>query len=98
MNRHKLAILDLGTNTFHLLIATLTDRSVHITDREKITVKIGEGGINRGRITLQARKRAVEAVRQLRKIIDEKQVVEIQAFATSAIRTASNGRELLREI
>lgn len=98
MDRHRIAIIDLGTNTFHLLTATLSDRSVQITDREKITVKIGEGGINRSRLTRQARMRAVEAVRRFKEIINEKQVHEIQAFATSAIRTASNGRDLLREI
>jgi len=44
----KIAIIDMGTNTFHLLIAEAEDSSYRITVRERLAVKIGMGGINQG--------------------------------------------------
>ena len=48
------AVLDLGTNTFHLLIAELENNQVIENYQEQIAVKIGAGGINQGKITEEA--------------------------------------------
>lgn len=98
MKQEKLAILDLGTNTFHLLIVGITERGFQEVIREKIAVKIGEGGINRSIITRTAKKRAIQAISQFFRIIKSEEVTQIHAFATSAIRSAANGARLIREI
>lgn len=50
--KKQIAVLDLGTNTFHLLIAELTpEQSVKEIFMEKKDVKLGEGGITAGFIT-----------------------------------------------
>ena len=98
MEKNRIAILDLGTNTFHLLIASLSDRHFEIIVKEKIPVKIGEGGINRAVISRGAKVRALSAVEKFKKIIEENAASEVMAFATSAIRSASNGTELLNDI
>ena len=98
MGQEKTAILDLGTNTFHLLITSVTDGGYTVLLKKKIPVKIGEGGISRKLITKAARQRAIDAIRQFREIIDHYEVTEIFAFATSAIRSAADGRKLLHDI
>jgi exopolyphosphatase/guanosine-5'-triphosphate,3'-diphosphate pyrophosphatase len=98
MENNRIAILDLGTNTFHLLIASLSEKNFEIIVKEKIPVKIGEGGISRSIISRGAKIRALSAVGRFKNIIEENDVSEVIAFATSAIRTASNGAELLNEI
>ena len=46
--KEKIGVIDLGTNTFHLLIAEINDGAVTVLYRERQAVKLGMGGINRG--------------------------------------------------
>lgn len=94
----RLAVIDMGTNTFHLLIVDLEGDGFTVAYREKIAVKIGKGGISTGVITDEAIIRAIKALKKFRSRIDEYQVDEVFATATSAIRNAINGRQLTRLI
>ena len=96
--RKRVAILDLGTNTFHLLIAEVGEEGFSIIYKEKIAVKIGKGGINNKMITPEATQRALDAIHAFAGIIKHLNVIQIRATATSAIRNASNGAELIRKI
>jgi exopolyphosphatase / guanosine-5'-triphosphate,3'-diphosphate pyrophosphatase len=95
MKDTHIAILDLGTNTFHLLIAVICENSFRIIERKKFAVKLGEGGINNRIITDEAQQRGIKAIREIRKLIDLSHVSEIKSIATSAIRNATNGPEFL---
>lgn len=96
---NKIAIIDMGTNTFHLLLAQNDGKGKYeIFFRDRSAVKIGKGGINAGHITTEGMKRAVLAMRAFKKTIDENQIDDIRAFGTSALRSASNGDEVLKKI
>jgi exopolyphosphatase/guanosine-5'-triphosphate,3'-diphosphate pyrophosphatase len=84
----SLAIIDLGTNTFNLLI----QRGNTTVVNTKIPVKLGEGGITRGIISAEAFQRGQEALLEYAQIIRREGVPVTYAFATSALREASNGR------
>ncbi len=90
--KERIAIIDLGTNTFHLLIAERTgaERPV-ILHREKQPVKIGMGGINRSIITPEAIERALTCLRSFRKTMNDWNVTQTRAIGTSALRSAGNG-------
>lgn len=95
----KIAIIDIGTNTFKLMIARIQDDgSVVIIDKEKIPVKLGEGGINNDIIAHTPFLRGIKAMKTHKEKIDRFQVDEIRAFATSAIRSARNGKEFVRKV
>ncbi|MEQ8904828.1 exopolyphosphatase [Ekhidna sp.] len=94
----KVAVIDLGTNTFHLLIARVDQNSHEILHRERKAVKIGEKGINKGEITKEAWDRALKALHEFREMIDANDIDQIFATATSAIRNANNGLALVDEI
>ena len=94
----KLAVIDCGTNTFHLMIAKVNGTGFEIVSREKVPVKIGEGGINQGVITSQAVDRAMDALAGFRKKIDSLEIDAVMGFATSAFRNARNGRELADQV
>jgi exopolyphosphatase/guanosine-5'-triphosphate,3'-diphosphate pyrophosphatase len=98
MQDSHIAILDLGTNTFHLLIAVIRDDHFTIIHREKFAVKLGEGGINRGIITDEAWNRGIMAIKKINPLIQSYQVKEIRSIATSAIRNACNGAQFLKAI
>jgi len=94
----KIAIIDMGTNTFHLLLAEVGTAGYRILLRDHVAVKIGMAGINEGFITESACQRALQAMKKFRKTIDENLVSTVYAFGTSAMRNAKNGPALAEEI
>ena len=95
---NKIAVIDLGTNTFHLLLASIEGNGFQTLYKEKIAVKIGQGGINEGYITEEAKTRAFAAIEKFKILIDKEGIKNIYATATSAIRNAKNGVEFTREV
>ena len=93
-----IAILDFGTNTFNLLIAERKERSFEILHASKQPVKLGRGGIQINRITPDAFERGFIAIHNHLETIKKFKVEEIRAFATSAIRNASNGNQFVDEV
>ncbi|MFH0892994.1 MAG: Ppx/GppA phosphatase family protein [Bacteroidota bacterium] len=93
----RVAIIDLGTNTFNLLIAELDGESFQIIFSTKKSVKLGEGGITKKQIADAAYQRGIEALSHYHKIVIKKGVEKVFAFATSAIRSAENGAAFATE-
>jgi len=90
--------MDLGTNTFHLLIAEGNIGDFKEIVHEHIAVKLGEGGINKGIILADPFARGVETMKEFRKTIDHYKVQNIKAIATSALRNASNGNDFIEQV
>ncbi len=90
----NIAVIDLGTNTFNLLIAKIIDNNqFKILLNTKEGVKLGEGGINKKYITETAFQRGIDAVGRHFERMKSYKVDHVLAFATSAIRDATNGNE-----
>jgi len=89
------AIIDLGTNTFNLLIAELEEDTIRILHSEKIGAAIGMGGINNNIITPEAINRSIEALSIFKEKCNQFNVYSIFAFGTSAIRDAKNNAEFI---
>ena len=99
MRNTTIAVIDLGTNTFHILIAEVQEnRQYRLVHRHRIPVMIGKGGINRGVITEEGQAQALAALRQFASLIQEYSVAQVRATATSAFRNARNGEELTQRI
>lgn len=94
----RIAIIDLGTNTFHLLLAAVKPTEWEILHKEKQNVKIGEGGISQGIIAPAATERALKTLLGFKETMDKHKVTQSFAFATSAFRNADNGIELVNRI
>jgi exopolyphosphatase / guanosine-5'-triphosphate,3'-diphosphate pyrophosphatase len=92
------AIIDMGTNTFHLMLATVSHEGFTIHHREKVPVKIGVGGINHGYIAPEGTERAIHAMTDFKKTIDMAGIQTVLAFGTSALRNAHNGEEVAKKI
>lgn len=95
----RIAIIDLGTNTFNLLIVSSVGGGAYqIVYSGKLAAKLGEGGINKKLITPQAFQRGLKVVGDHVQTIRSHGVNEVYAFATSAIRNANNGLQFVDEI
>lgn len=92
----RVAVIDLGTNTFNLLVRDTRDHEeVHSM---KLPVKLGQGGFDKKEISEAAIDRGIEALRRYRRIIDSLDVNAIYAFGTSALRDARNRQEFLDRV
>jgi exopolyphosphatase/guanosine-5'-triphosphate,3'-diphosphate pyrophosphatase len=94
----RAAVIDLGTNTFHLLMVELLDNGFEILYKEKVPVKLGKGGISQNTITANAQKRAFHTIGHFKSLIDGENIDQIHVFATSAIRNAENGVGFVKEV
>jgi exopolyphosphatase/guanosine-5'-triphosphate,3'-diphosphate pyrophosphatase len=87
----KAAVIDLGTNTFHLIIAEISSEDVQVIYKTNVPVRLGEGRINDHVIIPEAFERGIQTLTDFRKEIDRHGVVMVRAIATSAVRSAGNG-------
>ena len=91
----RTAIIDLGTNTFHLLIVEKIDNDFEILFKHTEPVKLGEGRINHNEIIPAAFDRGINTLGRFKGIIDNFSVDNIKAVATSALRSAENKQDFL---
>ncbi|MDP9464631.1 MAG: Ppx/GppA family phosphatase [Actinomycetota bacterium] len=84
-----LAALDLGTNSFHLVVARLLDNGYEVVTREKETVRLGHGGGDMKELSADAIDRGISALRRMQRIAAADNA-PIRAVATSAVREAEN--------
>ncbi len=91
----RLAIFDLGTNTFNLLVR---DADGNLLRSEKLPVKLGAGGLRSDQISPDAEERAIAAMHQHKTWAQEAGASRGYAFATSAMRSTRNGAEVAARI
>jgi exopolyphosphatase/guanosine-5'-triphosphate,3'-diphosphate pyrophosphatase len=85
------ALIDLGTNTFNLMIADIDSAgNFHVIHSEKEGVALGMGGIHEKRLTDEAMDRAVNCLIRYKKHCQKLGITFIRAIGTSAIRDAHN--------
>ncbi|MEM9928360.1 MAG: exopolyphosphatase [Bacteroidota bacterium] len=85
------AVIDLGTNTFHLLIADVGDDGALVeVYRERHFVKLGAEGVDT--IGQAPFTRGLTTLRHFREVLNKYAVDRLQAIGTAALRTASNGQ------
>lgn len=102
----RYAVIDMGTNTFHLLVADYDGFHLNQLYAEKVGVRLGKrephetGGITAGTITPSAIGRAKIAMESFALKMREfgLEPSQAQAFGTSALRNAANGHEVAHEL
>ena len=95
---NKAAVIDMGTNTFHLLLVELHGNEFKTIYKEKIAVKLGQGGITQNLIAPEAEKRALHTLGHFKNLIDGESISQVFAFATSAVRNATNGSDFVNRV
>ncbi len=98
MSTRKAAVIDMGTNTFHLLLVELNGVGFRTLYKEKIPVKLGQGGISQNQLAQDAQKRAFHTLKHFKNLIDGEGIDQVFAFATSAVRNADNGAEFVQKV
>jgi exopolyphosphatase/guanosine-5'-triphosphate,3'-diphosphate pyrophosphatase len=92
------AVIDLGTNTFNLLVFEKLANNFHMIHVDRVPVGLGLGGILKNEIAPDAFERGIATIQRFYQVAQELNVIEIRAFGTSALRDAKNRADFCREV
>ena len=96
--KKKIGAIDVGTNTFHLLIVNWNTETHQFEEviRKRFFVKLGAKNIYH--IEAEAYTRGINAMIYFAKLLQEYQVEEVKAYGTSAIRNADNADQFIIDV
>jgi exopolyphosphatase/guanosine-5'-triphosphate,3'-diphosphate pyrophosphatase len=95
----RLAVLDIGSNTAHLvLVDGRPDGTFASVGRQRVVLRLADAAFPSMVLPKDAAERLIETVSGMRAFATEHRADTLLAFATSAIREATNGMEVLAEV
>jgi exopolyphosphatase/guanosine-5'-triphosphate,3'-diphosphate pyrophosphatase len=92
-----IAAVDLGSNSFHMIVGELRHGQLAILDRIRETVRLAEGLSDRGDISPDARQRAIDCLSRFGERLREMNADSVRAAGTSTIRRAHEDRTFMVE-
>lgn len=92
----EVAALDLGSNSFHMVVARVDGDSVKVVDRLKETVRLASGLDEAGHLTADAEQGALAALERLGQRLNEFPAGSVRAVGTNTLRRARNSQDFLK--
>ncbi len=90
-----LAAVDLGSNSFHMVVARLDDGHLKIIDRIKEMVRLGGGLDENNNLSEEAQERALACLRRFGERVKDLPYGNVAAVGTNTLRQSNNAREFL---
>ena len=101
-NINKLGAIDIGSNAVRLLIASVTKNKKETRFKKislvRVPLRLGKDVFSKGRISLENIKKLQKTIRSFKILMEMHQVKVFKAVATSAMREASNSKNIIGEI
>jgi len=91
------ACIDLGSNSFHLLIAQWHQGQVDIVERFSERVQLGEGVLSSGMISATAYQRGMACLKEFKQHMDLYPVTQYWALGTNTFRVAANAAQFVQQ-
>ena len=101
-NYKKVATIDLGSNGIRMLISNLykikgkyfhTKNTLH-----RVPIRLGQDAFTSGKISVKNEKKLLSALNAFKNLMDANEIIDYLGYATSAMRTCSNGNKILKKI
>ena len=90
------ACIDLGSNSFHLLIAQWAPERIEVVERCSERVQLGEGVRASGAISPAAFERGLECLKRFDEILSRYPIERYWALGTNTFRVAGNAQEFIK--
>lgn len=94
----RIAVIDIGTNTCILLVAEKIDGKIIKLYESTEFPRLGEGVDESKEISFQALQRLIKTLKEFSNIARSYEADRIYAFATSALRDASNKKYIISQV
>jgi exopolyphosphatase / guanosine-5'-triphosphate,3'-diphosphate pyrophosphatase len=91
----ELAAIDLGSNSFHMLIARHTGGQITVIDRLRERVQLAAGFDENNDLTGEAQERGIACLARFGQRLEPLEQVRVRAVGTNTLRKAKNAREFL---
>ncbi|MCW2989135.1 MAG: Phosphatase [Solirubrobacterales bacterium] len=95
---HRVAVIDVGTNSARLLVADVAGGRVSPVERRSRVTRLGRGVDLSGRLSAEAIEEACAAIGEYVVAYQELGAESVDAIATSAVRDAENGSAFVAEL
>ena len=92
-----IAAVDLGSNSFHMIVGELRHGQLQILDRIRETVRLAEGLSTSGDISPDARERAIACLARFGERLRDMRAGSVRAAGTSTIRRAREDSTFMAE-
>ncbi len=92
----SIAAIDLGSNSFHMVVGRLDHGEVRILDRLGEKVQLGAGLDAAGNLDEASQQRALNCLCRFRQRIRDLDAASVQIVGTNALRAAKNKKQFLR--
>ncbi|MES2603475.1 MAG: Ppx/GppA phosphatase family protein [Pseudomonadota bacterium] len=90
------AAVDLGSNSFHMIIARVVRKRVEIIDREKEMIQLAKGINADGHLSMDAQKRAVACLRRFGERLRDIPKEQVRAVGTKTLRAIVPSRNFIK--
>jgi exopolyphosphatase/guanosine-5'-triphosphate,3'-diphosphate pyrophosphatase len=97
IQHHIGAGIDLGSNTFRLLIAECTTSNLNVLTKKLVTVRLGRDLKTNGQLLPDAMQKGFSVLRTFRQELDRYQPQTLRVCGTEALRQAKNSQIFLQE-
>lgn len=96
-NEHKqlFAAIDLGSNSFHMVVSRYEREQFVVVDRHKVTVRLAAGLNSEGYLTTEAQQRALATLEEFSQLLRDVPASNIRAVGTNAMRRMKNSKAFL---
>ncbi|MFT6989686.1 MAG: exopolyphosphatase/guanosine-5'-triphosphate,3'-diphosphate pyrophosphatase [Paraglaciecola sp.] len=92
----KVAALDMGSNSFHLVVARIVAGSVQIVHRVKQKVRLADGLGNDGVLSDEAMQKGLDTLSVIAESLQGFEPEYVRVVATHTLRRASNAKDFLK--
>lgn len=92
----KVAALDIGSNSFHLVVARIVAGSVQILHRVKQKVRLADGLGLDGSLSEEAQQRGLDTLATIAESLQDFAPESVRVVATHTLRKASNAKDFLQ--
>ncbi|WP_456406281.1 exopolyphosphatase [Thiolapillus sp.] len=92
-----IAAVDLGSNSFHLIVAQIENEQLQVIDRLKEMVRLGAGLDNKKRLSEEAQERALECLSRFGQRLRDLPQHAVRAVGTNTLRQIRDGGAFLRK-
>ncbi|MGR9115684.1 MAG: exopolyphosphatase [Gammaproteobacteria bacterium] len=89
------AAVDLGSNSFHMIVCSLKDGKLHTIDRLKEMVRLASGLDKKNHLDLSTQKRALECLERFGQRIRNFPPGSVRIVGTNTLRTATNAGQFI---